>query len=96
MLSALFLSSYKSATSRIKVPRAVDVVSEKSAKKELIRAAAVMELFLKEEMCERNWASFEASFCRRTVARSITAPWRNWRACSCDVSSGATVGEVED
>jgi hypothetical protein len=59
------------------VPRAVEDVSEKSAKKELMRAVAVIELFLNEEMWERNWESFKASFCRSTVARSMTAPWRN-------------------
>lgn len=48
--SALFLSSYRSAASRIKVPRAVDEVSENSAKKPLIKAVAVMELFLNEDM----------------------------------------------
>ena len=49
-VSDLLLSSYKSATSRIKVPRAVDDVSENSAKKLLINEVAVMELFLKEDM----------------------------------------------
>jgi hypothetical protein len=48
--SALFLSSYRSATSRINVPRAVDEVSENKAKKLLIKAVAVMELFLNADM----------------------------------------------
>lgn len=56
------LSSYRSATSRIKVPRAEEVVSEKSAKKESISAVAVMELFLKEDIEFRNWVSFVVSF----------------------------------
>ena len=79
------------------VPSAVDEVSEKRAKKELIRAVAVMELFLKEEMWLRNCESLEASFCSRMVARSITAPCRSCRACSWGVRSAAVMsGEVED
>jgi hypothetical protein len=57
--SALLLSSYKSATSRINVPSMVDDVSEKSAKKLLINAAAVIELFLKDDMWLRNWSSLD-------------------------------------
>ena len=52
--SALDLSSYSSATSRMSVPRAVDEVSAKRAKKELIKAVAVMELLLKDEIWARN------------------------------------------
>jgi hypothetical protein len=48
--SDLFLSSKRSATSRIRVPRAVEDVSENREKNEFMRAVAVMELFLKDDM----------------------------------------------
>jgi hypothetical protein len=46
----------------MRVPRAVDEVSEKRAKKESIRAVAVMEFFLKDEIEFRNWVSLVWSF----------------------------------
>lgn len=60
--SDLFLSSYKSATSRISVPRALEVVSENKAKNESIRAVAVRALILKYDIEFRNWSSFAESF----------------------------------
>ncbi len=44
------------------VPRALDEVSENSAKKESMRAVAVMELFLNDEIEFRNCVSFVWSF----------------------------------
>ena len=54
MESACLGSSYRSATSRTRVPRAEEDVSEKRAKKESIRAGAVMAFFLNEEIALRN------------------------------------------
>jgi len=45
-VSAFFESSYRSATSRIKVPRALGVVSVKVEKKESISSGAEMAPFL--------------------------------------------------
>jgi len=61
-VSDFFGSSYRSATSRMRVPRALDVVSVKSEKKESMRTGAVILLFLKEDIELRNWVIFMGSF----------------------------------
>jgi len=86
-VSALFGSSYRSATSRMRVPRALDVVSVKSEKKESMRTGAVILLFLKEDIELRNWVIFMESFCSSKLARSITSLCRSCRTCSCGVRS---------
>jgi hypothetical protein len=52
--SALALSSYRSATSRTREPRALDEVSEKRAKKVSIKARADMALVRNDDMALRN------------------------------------------
>lgn len=52
--SAFDLSSYKSATSLIRVPNAVEEVSAKRPKKESIRFRAVIEEDLNDEIRDRN------------------------------------------
>jgi hypothetical protein len=61
-VSAFFGSSYRSATSLIRVPSAEEVVSENKAKKESISSGAEMALFLYEEMEFRNCVIFVESF----------------------------------
>jgi hypothetical protein len=60
--SALTGSSYKSATSRIRLPSELLEVSVNKAKNALISPAADMALFLYDEMELRKELSFEASF----------------------------------
>jgi hypothetical protein len=55
--SAFALSSNKSATSRMRVPSAVEDVSEKSSKKKSINALGEIAPFLKEDMELRNWVN---------------------------------------
>ena len=86
-VSAFFGSSYKSATSLIRVPSAEEVVSENKAKKESINNGAEIALFLYEEMEFRNCVIFVESFCSMSEARSITSLCLSCRACSCGVRS---------
>jgi hypothetical protein len=74
--SAFFLSSNRSATSLTIVPVELDA-SEKREKKESMRASAVMEEDLYEEIKLRNLAMLDESFCRRMLACSITSRWRS-------------------
>ena len=87
--SALVLSSNRSATSRISVPKAVDDVSAKSAKKDSMRAGGVTWSLRYAEICDRKVAILLASFCSRLDARSITEAWRTRRARSSVVKLGS-------
>ena len=80
--SALVLSSYRSATSRMREPRALEEVSEKRAKKVSIRARADMAFVRNEDIALRNRVSLIWSFWSSVVARSTTEECRNLLACS--------------
>ena len=90
-LSALVLSSNRSATSRTSVPRALDDTSAKSVKKASMSCGAVSPPLRYDETWFRNWATLLASLPRRLAARSTAALWRTRLARSSGVRLDVSV-----